>query len=337
MAQPIDPQTGRPAEPGDPGYDWSQPHEDVGARLLGEARYTLGKGRRLLQDVTPEPEPVAPAHSGMRQFTDYLEEASVPFGLVGAVPSPASAPLLALSSLMAAPGGIRKLVSPEEDESRVGGAVQTGLSALPGVAAIRRGAGSLRGLLRGAGIGERATAAGPAGEVLTGSAMLDDVAARGLAQEGTQTLRSAVRGAIDEAPSNFPSSPTPEASIKQAIRRMNADAQSGARSTWSARDVSNPLFETLPEGGLNTIGTGLNRLGGAGARSVSNDIENLPELPSAWQQFVKPAGTLPPSSSRRSAPWTSLDALLAEITPNRQRLNIPARARAYRANTPFPE
>lgn len=333
MAQPIDRRTGRPAEPGDQDYDWSQPYEDIGARSLGEARYTLEKGRQLSESAIPEPAPAAPTRSGARQFTDYLEELSLPMGIAGAVPTPASAPLLALSALMAAPGGVRKLVSPEEDESRLGGAVQTGLSALPGVAAAR-GAGSLRGLQRAAGLSKPA---GPAGEVLAGPSMFDDVMARASRTAGADTLRSNVRSAIDAAPSNFPSGPTPQAALKQQLRRLNAEGGGVGRNTFSSEDVT-PLLETLPEGGLSTIGRGINKLGStSGPRSIVNDIEGLDDLPQAWRQFVKPEGTLPPSSSRRSAPWTSLDALLESITPNRQRLGIPARARAFRTNSPLPE
>jgi len=57
------------------------------------------------------------------------------------------------------------------------------------------------------------------------------------------------------------------------------------------------------------------------------DFSNFPE---SWKQFAKPGVV-----KQRPAKWQSLNGLLDSITPNRERLSIPARARAFRSNSPI--
>jgi hypothetical protein len=137
---------GRVAEPGDVEYSWDQPYEDKTEQLLGEARYTLGKGRQLM-DAPHAAGDVAEAkvhaqfpgerHTGLRGATEFMGDFGGVVGGLGIIPTPASGALLGLSGLLSAPDAARKLWSPDEDESRAGGALQAGLAGLSMVPAMR--------------------------------------------------------------------------------------------------------------------------------------------------------------------------------------------------------
>jgi len=129
--------------PGDPGYDWStysaadrdQPITDAKNFL---APYQEAESRaRILEENRPRPE-----HSALRNLTDAGETIAGPAMFGAMVPSPASPFLAGGSAALFGAAGLRKLLAPEEDESRLGGAVDVGLSTLP---YLRQAAGLVKG------------------------------------------------------------------------------------------------------------------------------------------------------------------------------------------------
>lgn len=113
-----------PSSPAEPSLD----------ELLSQAKATLAKSYGVVPPSAPE-EPMAPAprpslRGALRGATDIMSGAAVAPGLASILPTPLSPVLGLTSAALAAPGALRKLLMPDADESRVMGAVETGLTAL---------------------------------------------------------------------------------------------------------------------------------------------------------------------------------------------------------------
>lgn len=122
---------------------------------LDEARATLGRADAFSRSIGSDldtgssldiPEPAStPQRGGLRRLTEAIATPSIPLG-VGAlatgltgIGAPLAAPLAGLSALSAAPDVLRRLISPEEDESRGGAALEAGLYVLPAAGPALRG------------------------------------------------------------------------------------------------------------------------------------------------------------------------------------------------------
>ena len=80
-----------------------------------------------------------PTRGFPRQITDALEQMATPLALGSLIPSPVQPAAVGLAAGAYGLAGLRKLLMPEADESRVGGALEAGLSALPAVGSLARG------------------------------------------------------------------------------------------------------------------------------------------------------------------------------------------------------
>ena len=362
MAQPIDPRTGRPAEPGDESFQWEQPYINPADRLLGEARYTLSKAHDLSADTAREGNRAAmeapqthdiKQKSFARNMTDFADTMAMGSGLAGMIPSPLSPALLGLSGALAIPGAVRQTLNPDIDESRLGGAIQGGLAALPLAGSLR----SLRGLKEAAPILEAPFRSGG--------------------------LKYAVRDAMANAPRNFAETGVQgDAGLRSILAKLNQEAEAGYRTVPKN---TNPFLEALPEtvigqphstghlpqppmfskplpsrvpiqkllGPAQSIQLPSGQYGKqmeALIKALKADIpQNAPritegslssvsqDLPAAWKQFVVPESVPGNTEAIRDfgkSGWgEDLLASLSQGDARRKRLTIPARARAYRANT----
>lgn len=79
-----------------------------------------------------------PSHGVARQLTDALTQISQPAMLASLVPSPIQPVAAGITAGTLGLSGLRKLLMPEEDESRVGGAIEAGLGLLPGLGTLRK-------------------------------------------------------------------------------------------------------------------------------------------------------------------------------------------------------
>ena len=135
-------------------------------QLLAEARGSLGRADTLGRENDTRSLSSIPGRlaslsmkdqrpSLLRQGTDFLDSAAGVTGLA-ALPTalvpgaqPLAAGLATLGGALGLPGAARRMIAPDEDESRLGGATQAALSTLgfgPVRSAIGRGARSLFGL-----------------------------------------------------------------------------------------------------------------------------------------------------------------------------------------------
>lgn len=274
-----------------------------------------------------------PRHKpGLRGLTDYYEDISAPVGLASIAPP--LRPLGALTAGLLIPGGVRKIIAPQEDESRLGGAGQLGLAAL-----------SLLGL-KGAStaapqMAEQAPMAtsfhpwgfkpqskaiegyGGVGKQLSGlneqpkslQALMEEVG-QAVPEKVAQQYPASFRPFLSEVAPKVAKRPV---SIKRTpkgmLSKMNRESEAGYRNVPSETNTSE-AFQSLPKGGLESITPAEWRK--LGMRQVE---EHFPSRTS-----VVPG----------SEPGYGED-LLAELSQRAKRLNIPARARAFRDNTPFTE
>lgn len=310
MAQPIDTRTGLPAEPGDEAFVYGQPYEDKVARLLGEARYTLGRGQQIMKEPYRLGEEAAaaeqakhvaavgaPSKPGLRGLTDYYEQAAEPIGLASIAPP--LRPLGALTAGLLVPGGVRKILAPQEDESRLGGAGQLGLAAL-----------SLLGLKGktpsvAAGHAPVSTSFRPYGFKPQSLQALENPSTEstlaGLPESWKQFAKPGIVSREKKAAKVIHTA----AGNKSRIGRMNQQAEAGYRNVPAE---TNPNLGLLPESGLGTI------------------------TPVEWQKLgLRQVRQTTPSYPNPEAGWGE------DLLANLSRLKIPARARAFATNTPLPE
>ena len=299
---------------------------------LDEAKAALARSQKFLREVVPSPVKTPRPQSKARQFTDLLTEGAAPVGVAGLVPGPQSGPLLALSALMAAPGAVRKVIAPEEDESRLGGATETALTAIPALFAAR-GLKSLAPVLKrfgppkiglgrvtaeGGGI-QKATnpnqalavardVAGETGEplakVLTGKGGKTGFA-RGAAVEAL--MRLAGSGVVGRAGKLADEAEVAASVPGRLLRQIRIDAGTGARNVPRS---TNPLLEALPEGGLGTVTPeSIRRLTAGSRQSIVQDLDLGDDLSGFGTD------------------------LLAELESRSRRLQIPTRARAFQSGS----
>lgn len=128
--------SGKRVEPGDAGYDWSQGSTQFDP--LADAKGFLADPANRVPQPSQEDTDYAfnatnvpKQPMSLRGLTDIMESTSLPLAGMGMIPSPASPFLLGASGAMSAAGGLRKMIAPEEDESRTEGGVQSALSLLP--------------------------------------------------------------------------------------------------------------------------------------------------------------------------------------------------------------
>ena len=328
-------------EPGDPDYDWSQPYRWGGRKALEDAKAFLSSDRAVSPvptsadlDTATRRTTVKRKPLSLRGLTDIAETASLPTGLAGMIPSPASPALLGLSAALLAPGALRKTLAPEEDESALEGAIQTGLVALPGVGAVRRAGRGVSNLTREPkSFGEVASKQGvnlskevpyASRQVATNPSQTLGVA-REVAEETGEPLGRVLKGKGGRT--GFARGESLDALLElagagkrgKAIRRANERkglvAEANRQGRMGARTVpssDNPLIDALPEGGLGTITPAEQMKFMAGSRrSQVTDLQDV----------------------HIDDEWTALNELLG--SPKRQ--GIPARSRAFRSNKPFPE
>ncbi len=308
MAQPIDKRTGRPAEPGDEAFIYGQPYEDRGARALAEAKAFLADPRRsqapiptsedydsAVRQTAVERKPLS-----LRGLTDIGESASLPLAAMGMIPSPASPILLGASGLLAGAGGLRKLIAPEADESRLEGGVQSALSMLPF-------AGKMRGL--GQQVLKRFPISAEKAYSLSGLETAANPAEAKLISALPESWKQFAKPGIVSSEKKAARIIPTKAGNQSRLARMNRESEAGYRTV---PPETNPNLDLLPESGMSTITPDEWRK--LGLRQVRDAI---------------PSHTAP---VRGSEPGYGED-LLANLS----RLKIPARARAFATNTPLPE
>lgn len=116
--------------------------------LLASAHGTLDSANQLgaathSADIASIPERMDSLAStvgsrpSLRQLTSSLSAAGLPLMLGSFATGPAAPVALTGGSLMTAPDIMRRLISPDADESRLGAVVEGGLTALPGVLGLR--------------------------------------------------------------------------------------------------------------------------------------------------------------------------------------------------------
>ena len=100
---------------------------------LAMARGTLARADELEASIPVDEIDEDPTElpSFGRFMTGGLSKMSIAPGLAALAPTPASPALATLSALMAAPDVVRRLIAPEEDESRTGAVIEGGLQAFP--------------------------------------------------------------------------------------------------------------------------------------------------------------------------------------------------------------
>lgn len=154
-------------------------------------------------------------------------------------------PLGLASGLMAAPDMIRRLVSPDEDEGRMGAALEAGLYALPAAKPALRG---LRGLSKAAPMADNALAASD--DVLPESwkafvsetplskarpkpsagSLMDDGGVASLADNAEDTLGYSTPGLWQQADNMFESTRRQHPGIADAFDQMSKDSDEGLRT-----------------------------------------------------------------------------------------------------------
>lgn len=233
----------------------------------------------IQRDIEAQRTPI-PLRDSIRTLTEGMQMGAAIPGVAAMVPSPASPILGGVATLMALPNSLRKLVSPDEDESRLGGAIETGLSAIPAIAGVRR-------MTSPAAIAGRELAKVPA----TRSAW----------------LRDAVREAMDEAGespykfNNLPSpspKPTPAAFGRVGLETTGDAAYAGDRLTPS---MSALIQDTLPASGLEHIDE-LERYPMPASSAVRPAVATVPEA-------VPMAGSVPPEFHAVSGQTVAPNAL----------------------------
>lgn len=144
--------------PGDSDFDWSQYDKYKKANdPLGEAKVALARAQKLsdntdapnlgglrdrMNDLSEESRNAQP-YSGRewaRGLTEGTDSAAGLMGLAAMAPTPASPLLATASGALMMPGAARRMIMPEEDESRTEGAIQAALGSL-GFGAVRGAAG----------------------------------------------------------------------------------------------------------------------------------------------------------------------------------------------------
>lgn len=89
---------------------------------------TSGDGYREAVNRTTVDQPLS--LRALTDLTDTMSAAVLPTGFLGG-------PGFAVSGGLALPGAARRMIAPDEDESRLGGAVQAGFAAIPALRALR--------------------------------------------------------------------------------------------------------------------------------------------------------------------------------------------------------
>lgn len=316
-------------QPGDPGFDWSKYAEfRKGNDPLAEAQAFLADPRRSMAPVPTSSDiesakrntTVAQEPMSLRGLTDIGENAALPLGLAGMVPSPLSPVLLGSSAALAGLGGLRKLINPQADESRIGGAVQAGLSALPALSGAARG-------IRNAGQLAMKRIPISAEKAYRGVGSLEQLSGLNEAPQSIQALENLVSKAkslpedvlskFPESWRQFASAETPKvtSSVKttrtpaEMLAKMNQESAAGYRNVPSHES---PRLDVFPRGGLDTI------------------------TPDEWKKLgLRQVHQSTPTYLSEQANWGS--DLLGPEADRAARLSIPARARAFRTNTPFTE
>jgi hypothetical protein len=324
--------------------------------LLGEARYTLGRSNQIMNNprggeqgpnelgdeavARSQARHVAavgkPHKPGLRGLTDYYEQAAAPVGLASIAP-----PLRALGALEAGlliPGGLRKAIAPQADESRMAGVGQLGLAGLSllglkgaTTAKAPEAAREISSSFRPYGFKPQSVAAegyGGVGRNVEGlnqrppslQAIIDSVAA------GKQGVPEAELSKFPEAWRQFASATAPKVAKspvkitrtpKGMLSKMNRESEAGYRNIPGYEGV--PGIERLPEGGMSTI------------------------TPDEWKKLgMRQVEEHFPSRLRPVTPAPGTEAgygedLLAQLMSRANQLKIPARSRAIATNTPLPE
>jgi hypothetical protein len=319
---------GKRVEPGDAEYNWD--NASTSFDPLADAKAFLADPSRS-QAPQPTAEEMAAATQraprepmSLRGLTDIGETASLPLALMGMIPSPASPVLLGASGVLAGAGGLRKLIAPEADESRIEGGVQSALSMLP-----------LAGKLRG--LGQVASKRFPisAEKAYRGAQSLERFGGLNQAPQSIAALEAAVAAGkpqvsaeqlskFPEAWRQFASATTPKVAKspvkitrtpKGMISKMNRESEAGYRNTQS----HGADLDMLPESGMATI------------------------TPDEWKRLgMRQVSEHFPSTLRPVSPVPGTEAgygedLLAQLSARTNRLKIPARSRAFATNTPIPE
>lgn len=165
-AKAVQPEYREGSEPGDPDFDWAH-YDDylkTKANPVGDAQASLAGANKLSAETdAPGLLRVRPSLEALQYAADRerlptageigsaaLEGTDAAAGITGMaslVPSPAQPFLAGTSLALAAPGAIKRLVAPDEGESRLGGAIESALIAAPASVRALRGLG---GVVRGA-------------------------------------------------------------------------------------------------------------------------------------------------------------------------------------------
>jgi hypothetical protein len=274
MAQPIDKRTGLPAEPGDEAFVYGQPYSDRGANALAAAKEFLSRHQG---PVEPSPEDLAEATQrttvarepmSLRGLTDIGESASLPLAGMGMIPSPMSPFLLGASAILAGAGGLRKLIAPETDESRVEGGVQSALSMLPF-------AGKLRGL--GQHAMKRIPVSAEKAYSLTGLEQAVNPAEAKLISGLLESWKQFAKPGIVSSEKKAAKVIHTAAGNKSRIGRMNQQSEAGYRNV---PPETNPNLGLLPESGLGTITPAEWRK--LGLRQVHQTAPSYPNPEAGW-------------------------------------------------------
>ncbi len=356
---------GRPAEPGDAEYSWDLPYEDQGAKLLGEARYTLGRGREFMKEAHDAGDAAvefsnrthrANMPATGRDITNYTDLGSALSGAAAIAPTPASPALMLASGVLGLPGGVRRMINPDEDESSGAGMMQTGMSlaglapALGGFARAGKIAQQTSPEIRAMGSKLAPTYGGVgrnSGNI--GEDILDLVGGRGGRTDDviSPELEKMIQAGSDELPASWKqfaslkqpqvAAPRPRPSraravptketVRDMLTRMNQEAESGARNVFhtpSPGSKTAEMLDALPPSGMDTITPAeWEKLGLRQVRQTSPTYR----APRAAAESV----AAPVQAIDDGANWG--DDLLAQMTGRERRLSIPAHSRAYRANT----
>jgi len=124
----FDPKSGGYVEPAS-----ADPLAEAKAFLAGSTDYQpMLEGVKGIDALANRPKP-----SLGKEITEGLGWAALPLSLASLVPSPVQPFAAAATALTGGLSGARKMLAPEGDESRMGGAIEAGLNLVPGAMALR--------------------------------------------------------------------------------------------------------------------------------------------------------------------------------------------------------